>query len=197
MAWITTTERPTGTSYRVRWREIGRRKHLSKSFPTVEDAERFRSEIEKAWPHKSKGPRPGSPRAFKSLTERIESSVQKDENGCWLWARKVGKPGYGLMTTKEAGKPRTRLAHRVSYEAFVGAIPAGLQLDHLCRVRACVNPEHLEPVTLQENLYRSPIHNVRFRAEGKCSQGHVLADVGTYKAGKYRTCKPLQSTAKR
>lgn len=75
----------------------------------------------------------------------------EDENGCWVWQRVRDRHGYG-RTHRESGK--TALAHRVYYERLVGPIPDGLQLDHLCRNHACVNPEHLEPVTNRENVIR-------------------------------------------
>lgn len=69
---------------------------------------------------------------------------------CWLWTGKQHKKGYGLIQVR--GK-RQR-AHRYVYEQLVGPIPEGLEIDHLCRNKPCVNPDHLEPVTLRENLRR-------------------------------------------
>ena len=65
---------------------------------------------------------------------------------CWIWRGKIAKTGYGVFCQHNS--------HRRSYQLFVGEVPAGLSLDHLCRVRSCCNPFHLEPVTLQENLRR-------------------------------------------
>lgn len=75
-----------------------------------------------------------------------------DENGCWIWKGYVAKHGYGYQGRVPA--------HRAVYIEHRGVIPPGLDLDHLCRVRACVNPDHLEPVTRAENLRRGK--NVRF-----------------------------------
>lgn len=75
--------------------------------------------------------------------------------GCWLWHGAVSKckgGGYGLIYV--GGKEVVKSAHRVVYELERGAIPNGMDLDHLCRVRTCVNPAHLEPVTRKENLRR-------------------------------------------
>jgi hypothetical protein len=74
------------------------------------------------------------------------------DTGCWHWLGYVGADGYPRC--KPAGENRTSVAHRVFYEHHVGPIPAGLHLDHLCRVRACVNPKHMEPVTHAENNRR-------------------------------------------
>lgn len=72
------------------------------------------------------------------------------ESGCWIWIGSRNAGGYG--TVKYRGK--VWLAHRASYTILAGPIPPGLELDHKCRVRACVNPDHLEPVTGQENIQR-------------------------------------------
>lgn len=76
-----------------------------------------------------------------------------DQSGeCWLWTANLTKPnGYGRFHLND----RMVLAHRLTYETFVGPIPDGMQLDHLCRVKQCVNPAHLEPVTNRENVLRA------------------------------------------
>jgi hypothetical protein len=71
---------------------------------------------------------------------------------CWIWQLAINYKGYGSIT-----RDGYHIAHRWMYAREKGPIPAGLQLDHLCRVRACVNPDHLEPVTSAENRRRSPI----------------------------------------
>lgn len=84
-------------------------------------------------------------------------TYQKAENGCWLWQGRLSSKGYGYRWFK--GKPG-RPAHRVVYEILKGPIPKGMALDHLCRIRHCVNPDHLEPVTTMENNRRSALRKL-------------------------------------
>lgn len=70
-------------------------------------------------------------------------------SGCWNWVGGQSSDGYGVWSLRGAV---TRRAHRIMYERHKGPIPQGLQLDHLCRNRLCVNPDHLEPVTNRENI---------------------------------------------
>jgi len=84
---------------------------------------------------------------------------------CWAWQNCINSKGYGC--TSIGGK--RHLTHRVAYTRIVGKIPAGLQLDHLCRNRRCCNPAHLEPVTAKVNVSRNPSVS---RAE--CLRGHAL-----------------------
>lgn len=80
--------------------------------------------------------------------------VEVDSKGCWLWKLHINPRGYG-----EASKGHKRVrAHRLAYETLVGEITMGLTIDHLCRVTYCVNPDHLEPVTIQENIRRATIN---------------------------------------
>ncbi len=79
--------------------------------------------------------------------------------GCWIWLGALHRNGYGNIRvgSMKDGTRGHRVAHRALYEALVGPIPAGMELDHLCRVRSCVNPAHLEPVTRRENLRRGGV----------------------------------------
>jgi hypothetical protein len=130
--------------------------------------------------------------------ERLLSQVRYD-GGCWTFTGPArNQYGYGGV-----GK---RLAHRLSYEALVGPVPAGLDLDHLCRNRRCVNPLHLEPVTRKENLRRgeSGEAGAEFqRRKTHCPHGHSLApgnlDAWSLKVGKRNclTCRRARHTARR
>lgn len=89
----------------------------------------------------------GVKRTADEMREHLASYANED--GCWRFGN-VDHKGYGLVHFEA----HLRLAHRVAYELFVGPIPAGLDIDHLCTVRACCNPAHLEPVTRKENIRR-------------------------------------------
>lgn len=101
----------------------------------------------------------------------IEPRMQRS-GGCWNWLRLFQSSGYGRI--KISG--RTFVAHRAVYEALVGPVAQTLQLDHLCRNRRCVNPDHLEPVTPQVNQLRSPLSPSAINArKTHCAKGHVLS----------------------
>ena len=102
---------------------------------------------------------------------------------CKEWNRGMFSNGYGRIWNKGA--------HRYAYETQVGAIPEGLELDHLCRNKTCVNVEHLEPVTKQENLRRrsQAIWDAR---GGKCIHGHAPENIAINQRGKFcRECKRI------
>jgi hypothetical protein len=119
----------------------------------------------------------------------------EDENGCWVFLGAKSPGGYGVVGIATG---RNGLTHRVTYEHFVGPVPDGLDLDHLCRNRACCNPWHLEPVTRLVNVNRG------LRAKGSlnptCRGGHTYTDetTGWNKRGRIcRICERASSARKR
>lgn len=112
--------------------------------------------------------------------------------GCWLWiAAKIC--GYGSY--KDDGV--TVLAHRVAYEALAGPIPDGLQLDHLCRNTACVNPDHLEPVTQRDNLMRGAGASAKNATKTYCKNGHEFTPENTSMSRGARVCLACKRISQR
>jgi hypothetical protein len=124
-----------------------------------------------------------------SVREFIDQwSDHPDE--CWPWDRAMYENGYGrARVNRVGGKPSGTTAHRAVYSALVGPIPDGLDLDHLCRNRACANPAHVEPVTRRENLLRGhtlPAANV---AKTHCLRGHEFTPENTRIQRGTRACR--------
>ena len=88
--------------------------------------------------------------------------------GCWIWVGARNLKGYGHVTIKR----KTFAVHRVMYENYKGPIPEGFQIDHLCRVPSCCNPDHLEAVTQRENLMRGKTKASANASKTKCRYGH-------------------------
>ena len=121
------------------------------------------------------------------LDERLMERVRVDGDGCWMWLGHIDPAGYGRI--KKPGSRVPSYTHRVSYELHVGPIPPGLQIDHLCRNRACLNPAHLEVVTLVENVMRGfglPARNAR---KTHCKHGHEFTEANTQRSEADRACR--------
>jgi len=126
--------------------------------------------------------------------DRLASRVHIAESGCWEWTGALNHGGYGtfLVDGRRMG------AHRAAYLLHVGSIPDGLDLDHLCRVRHCVNPAHLEPVTRSENLRRGVGVGKWHTALETCPEGHPYDDSNTYHDARgWRGCRACRSEASR
>ena len=124
------------------------------------------------------------------------------QSGCWLWTKYLTRDGYAkAKLPKVEGDwrhgTRTVVAHRVMYEEYVGPIPEGLTLDHLCRVRHCVNPAHLEPVTAEENVMRGEGPCARNARKTHCDHGHPLSGGNLYtyvfRGRTWRACKTCRA----
>ena len=127
----------------------------------------------------------------KARLKRFEAKfIPEPNSGCWLWQGNLHPTtGYGQLTS--GGKHF--LAHRWAYEHYVGPIPEGLQLDHKCRLRCCVNPDHLEPVTCKENNNRgisAIVNRALALAQTHCRHGHPYDASNSFiaKSG-FRVCR--------
>lgn len=117
-------------------------------------------------------------RSPKGIDWLMCSVIPEPNSGCWLWIGKMTH-GYGKATIAMREVP----AHRFSYELFRGPIPAGLVLDHLCRVPLCVNPDHLEPVTNRENVRRgisAELNRHQYIGITHCPDGHPYSGDNLY-----------------
>lgn len=110
------------------------------------------------------------------------------ESPCWIWTHSKSKSGYGIfqITRKEFIES---VAHRAAYILLVGKIPDGVELDHRCRQRDCVNPEHLELVTHQVNVLRGDTFAATNAAKTHCPRGHAYSEENTYVHRGQRHCK--------
>lgn len=123
-------------------------------------------------------------------TEQLKSrllkhSIPVTESGCWVWLGSSTQAGYGVMWNGE----HNTSAHRIAHEVFIGPIEDGHTVDHLCRVRCCVNPDHLESVPHSVNLQRGETLNAKEVRVTHCPSGHAYTDVNTNRWGGMRRCR--------
>lgn len=135
----------------------------------------------------------------KPLKERLLNRIAISDTGCWLWVGYLDKYGYGSLGVPRciAGKVKNVRAHRLSYELFKGPLLQGKYIDHLCKQRACINPDHLELVTPGENVMRSTkTFQAINAAKTHCKNGHPLSGQNLYlmRLG-HRSCRTCRSTA--
>jgi hypothetical protein len=125
-------------------------------------------------------------RIYPSTIERFYAAIRTDlSTGCWNWTKWTDRGGYGGF--RHQGK--LVLTHRFAYEYFREPIPSGLQIDHLCRNRACCNPWHLEVITAEDHCQRSPISPTAVNARKVyCKRGHEFTRDNTYHGTNGREC---------
>jgi hypothetical protein len=119
--------------------------------------------------------------------ERILPQIDVQAPGCWVWTGGT-RNGYGRTTWNS----RRDYVHRVMWEMLVGPIPDGLQIDHLCRVKLCCNPDHLEPVTPRVNVKRSSAGAILRRRNASvthCPRGHCYSPENTLVISGHRRCR--------
>lgn len=127
-------------------------------------------------------------RVSKSIEDRFWLKVNKTDS-CWEWTAFLYN-GYGRFSVAHR---KSIPAHRFAYESVVGPIPDGLTLDHLCRNRACVNPAHLEPVTMRVNTLRGIGPSAQNAVKTHCGAGHELTgDNVSVSANGWRRCRVCQ-----
>ena len=106
------------------------------------------------------------------LAERLLRRVKVDANGCWIWQGRLSARGYASIRVDRSWSTS---AHRASYFLAHGYVENNLDIDHLCRVTSCVNPDHLEAVTHRENILRGDTFAARHAAKTHCPKGHPLS----------------------
>jgi hypothetical protein len=122
----------------------------------------------------------GSPTGTRRPTAeaRFFAKVVESAAGCWLWTASKTLDGYGSFSGRPGGV--TIRSHIWAYEHLIGPVPAGLQLDHLCRKRSCVNPWHLDPVTSRVNTLRGDTVQAVNACKERCKRGHPFTPENTY-----------------
>lgn len=108
------------------------------------------------------------------------------DDGCWLWTAGVDADGYGRIGYPESQRGLPTKAHVVIWNALRGPVPEGMELDHLCKVKHCVNPAHLEPTTHRVNCQRRPQYQDRIT---HCPRGHPYDEENTYLYRGSRHCR--------
>lgn len=130
-----------------------------------------------------------------SIRERLRVRSVIDKNGCWIFQGSPSNKTYCQLWVRNPGEPRILIhAHRVAYMAFKGEIPAGYTIDHLCEVGTCVNPEHLDAVTVQENIQRHKNNH----PVTHCPQGHEYTPENTkYNLPSIKSCRKCINRGRR
>jgi hypothetical protein len=137
-----------------------------------------------------------------TTADRFWAKVNKADE-CWLWTGYIKPNGYATFYPGGGRHVDKVYVHRWAYEATRGPIPEGLEVDHLCNVRHCVNPAHLEAVSRRENLdrrndtqgwQRLPVRGQPRALKTHCKHGHAFDEVNTYWHSGYRYCRACRAS---
>lgn len=118
---------------------------------------------------------------IRDVKKHILNKISKTDKGCWEYPYCIQSNGYARLKGK--------YAHRLSYEAFVSKIPKGLTIDHLCKNKICVNPDHMEPVTASENVKRSNAASAVNARKTHCMRGHPFEGHNLFMSQGKRQCR--------
>lgn len=167
---------------------INRQQIYDKAQISMRDMILFGSHISTGWevemsewrnaPGQIKDRRPVTKEIAEYARQRFMRKIEKRDNGCWDWIGPVLPSGYGVFSL--GVNMRSVYAHRVSYVLFRGDFDLGMDLDHLCRNRKCVNPSHLEVVDRKTNLLRGSTIVAEAAAKTHCISGHELTPDNVY-----------------
>lgn len=148
------------------------------------------------WKHYARWRRYGSPTGQPPKIDTATRFYSKFEVGpadsCWPWQGTTIPSGYGQFhVATNGGRALRVMAHRASYELAFGPIPNGLTIDHLCRNVSCVNPHHLEAVSIKVNILRGTAPSARRARQTHCKRGHLFSPENTYiyPPTGHRTCR--------
>lgn len=108
------------------------------------------------------------------MAKLLRRYIPVTESGCWIWTGYTTQHGYAQMQDYSGEKRRKLYIHRLSYLHFKGPIPPRFTIDHLCRVRCCINPDHLEAVSIGENVLRGDSESGKHKRQTHCKNGHPL-----------------------
>lgn len=165
----------------VRWFSLNRGgRRATRRFRTEGEARAFVVPDER--PFRSHVARPGRRRRNRAqVIDHLAANFEPNETGCWVWTGALTNEGYARMTWKQDGVYAVPGGHRVILHALGFPVPRDRVVDHLCRNRACINPDHLDVVQQRENVLRSPIAVAAINAaKTHCPHGHEYTAENTY-----------------